>query len=94
MLTIETVRRTALALPLLVRLGLLGLGLAGIGDVGAHLGAAEHAGAGQEHSPEELAAHLAAFVSMVVVFAGVVVDGARQSRARRQSPGRTREGVA
>jgi hypothetical protein len=62
--------------------------------VAAHLEAAEHAAAGHEHTSEELAAHLGAFVSMVVVFAGVVVDGVRHSRARRPSAGRTREGVA
>jgi hypothetical protein len=94
MLTIEMVRRTAWSLPILVRLGLLGLVLAGIGDVAAHLEAAEHAAAGHEHTSEELAAHLGAFVSMVVVFAGVVVDGVRHSRARRGSAGRRREGAA
>ena len=40
--------------------------------------------------PSEAAAHLAALVSMVVILVGVVVDGARQGRARRagQAPAR------
>lgn len=92
MLTLEALPREFLRLPFLVRLGVICLVIAGLGDVVAHLGAAEaHV---HEHTGSELSAHLAGFVSMVVIEIGVVVDGVRTRRARRHAADATRKGVA
>jgi hypothetical protein len=81
MLTIETLRTEARLLPALTKAGLVGLVLAGLADVIAHLEASvEHVGHLHAHTPAEAAAHLGAFVSMVLIFVGVVVDGARRAR--------------
>jgi hypothetical protein len=89
MLTIDHAARSAAALPTIVRIGLVGLVLAGLADVVAHFGApaVAIAGDGHEHTPAEHAAHLAGFVSMVLIQLGVVVDGVRRSRARPVSAG-------
>ena len=72
MLTIEL--RSERHWPVLTKAGLAGLGLAGLADVIAHgFGSAE------------TAAHLGAFVSMVLVLLGVVADGVRTSRARSRA---------
>jgi hypothetical protein len=65
-----------------VKAGLVLMAFAGFADVIAHL---EASGDGHlhAHTASEAAAHLAALVSMVVILVGVVVDGARQGRARR-----------
>ena len=93
MLAIQSIGREVARLPFLVRIGILGLAFAGFADVIAHLEAADadhlHA-----HTTSELAAHLAGFVSMVVVYVGVVVDGVRKNRASRHSAGRQDKGVA
>ena len=89
MLTIETSRRKARAIPGLIRIGLVVLVVAGFADVTAHLMAAQagqvtsaahgsgHAGG---HTPDELAAHVAVLVGMVLILLGVVVDGVKQTR--------------
>ena len=90
MLTIEAVVRTARSLPTLARVGLGVLAFGGLADLVAHLGApATTAG----HSADQLSAHLIVFVGMVLVMAGVVVDGVRISRTRRPA-GRSSKGVA
>ena len=94
MFTIETITRDARNLPGLVKGGVLGLVFSGLADVIAHLEASDAAGhlagAAHQHSSTEHAAHLAGFVSMVIVLVGVVLDGVRQQRARRESSERTR----
>ena len=85
MLTIEALRRGIRefgALPALTRLGLAVMVFAGALDVVVHI-----AGAGQHHaghSGVEHLAHLAGIVGMVLVLAGVVIDGARRQLARRR----------
>lgn len=97
MLSIERVTREVRSLPGLVKAGTVGLVFAGLADVIAHLeeGEVVHVAsqAAHQHTTTELAAHLAGFVSMVVVLTGVVVDGVRQQRARRASE-RTSKGAA
>jgi hypothetical protein len=86
MFTIQRARELS-TLPLLVKIGLIAMALAGVADVVAHL---EAAGDGHlhAHTASEAAAHLAGFVSMVVIFVGVVVDGVRQGRVRRSGAAR------
>ena len=40
------------------------------------------------HTAAQLSAHAIVFAGMVLVLAGVVADGIRQSRVRRRAPGR------
>jgi len=82
MLTLERARREALSLPLLTRIGFVILAAGGLADVAAHLEAAGHVGHLDEHTAGELSAHLVAFVGMVVILLGVVVDGARRTLGR------------
>jgi hypothetical protein len=89
MLTLERARRQLLSLPLLVHAGLVVLALGGLADVVAHLAGAGSAAELHEHTAAEAAAHLTAFVGMVVILLGVVVDGAKQSLRR---PGPTTTG--
>ena len=81
-------------LPLLTVAGLVVLLLGGAADVGAHLVAAGQAGHGDAPTMAEGAAHGAVFVGMVLIFLGVVADGIRQTRARRDPARRPRKGVA
>ena len=81
MFTLERTREL-LSLPVLVKIGLIVMALAGLADVVAHLEAPSD-GHLHAHTASEAAAHLAGFVSMVVIFVGVVIDGVRQGRARR-----------
>ena len=88
MLMLERLGREFLASPGLVKIGVVGLVLSLFDDATLHLASGtllEPIGIGHAHplTPDELAAHLAAFVSMVVIFVGVVADGVRRSRARR-----------
>ena len=94
MLTIERLRSEALALPALTRVGIVTLGFAGLLDLIAHLEASEHVGHLHRHTSAEASAHLAAFVSMVLIYLGVVLDGARRARGRRRSAERDMKGVA
>lgn len=98
MLMIERISRETRGLPGLVRAGVVGLVVSGLADVIAHLEESEVAGhvAGQvhQHTSTEFSAHLFGIVSMVIVLVGVVLDGARQQRARRRSPERTSKGAA
>lgn len=77
-------------LPLLVKVGLLVMATAGFADVIAHL---EAGGDGQvdAHASWEVVAHLAGLVSMILILLGVVIDGVRQGRPRRTSPGAVRK---
>jgi hypothetical protein len=94
MLAIEAVGRTVVRLPVLVRVGLVGLLVAGVADVVVHLGVDGASTASTASSAAgETWAHTATLVSMVVVFLGVVIDGVRQGRARRPSTGRPLQGV-
>ena len=86
MFTIERAREL-LTLPLLVKIGLIAMAFAGLSDVVAHLEAPSD-GHLHAHTASEAAAHLAGFVSMVVIFVGVVVDGVRQGRGRRSGAAR------
>ena len=91
MLTIETARRDLRSLPALVRAGLAGLVVGGLVDLAGHLQAAD----GQAHvhafTPLELAGHVGLLVSMILILLGVVVDGARQTRASLKALRRTRK---
>lgn len=83
MLTLESVRAQLRHLPTLMKLGLLVMGLALFADVIAHLevsGPVTHTGDGHVHTTTQLWAHAGVFVGMVIVFAGVVVDGVRRHR--------------
>jgi hypothetical protein len=93
MLILETIRRDLLRTPVVVKLGLLLMVFAGLADVIAHVGAVEHVGHLHQHTSFEAAAHLTGLVSMVVIFVGVVLDGVRQGRARRQPPAGAEQGV-
>jgi uncharacterized membrane protein len=86
MFTIERIREL-LTLPLLVKIGLIVMAFAGLADVIAHLEAPSD-GHLHAHTASEAAAHLAGFVSMVVIFVGVVIDGVRQGRVRRSGAAR------
>lgn len=89
MLILEHLRGLA-HLPLLVKVGLVAMAFAGLLDVVVHL---EAPGDGHlhAHTASEASAHLAGLVSMVVIFLGVVIDGVRQSRARRSASGVARK---
>lgn len=93
MLTLDRVRRELPGLPLLARVGLVVLALGGFADVVAHLDSAGHDGHPHAHTSAETSAHLVAFVGMVLILLGVVVDGVRQTRLGR-SAGGTTKGVA
>ena len=71
-------------LPTLVRIGLALMPLAFLGDVVVHIApVAHHHHAG--FAPQEHIAHLLGILAMVLVLAGVVIDGARRHRSRRRS---------
>jgi hypothetical protein len=93
-LSIERFRTEARDVPGLSKVGVVALGFAGLLDLIAHLEASEHVGHLHQHTSAEASAHLAAFVSMVLIYLGVVLDGARQQRARRSSADRPSKGVA
>jgi hypothetical protein len=88
MLTIERITREARAVPNLVKAGFAVMAFGGLADLMAHLEAAGHDGHLHVHASAELSAHLIVFVGMVLIYLGVVLDGARRHRARR-SPERT-----
>lgn len=94
MLTIERFRREVRALPTLTRVGIVALASAGLFDLIAHLEASDHIGHLHRHTSAEAAAHLAAFVSMVLIYLGVVLDGVRRARSRRHPAARDMKGVA
>lgn len=94
MLLIERLSSEARRVPALTKVGVVALGFAGLLDLIAHLEASEHVGHLHEHTSAEASAHVAVFVSMVLIYLGVVLDGARQQRARRHSTGRRSKGVA
>jgi predicted transporter len=72
--------------PLVVRLGLAGIVFGIVADLVTHLSFAD-ADATGGHTPAQLSAHAIVFAGMVLVLAGVLVDAARQSTARRPTPG-------
>jgi hypothetical protein len=82
MLTLERARSQFLSLPLLVHAGLVILALGGLADVVAHVAVLGATTELHEHTAPEFAAHLTAFVGMVVILLGVVVDGAQRSLCR------------
>jgi flagellar biosynthesis protein FliR len=84
MLALESLVR---ALPLVIRLGLIVIAFGGLADLVTHLSFADAADPGG-HTQAQLSAHAIAFAGMVLVLAGVVVDGVRQSMVRRRGPGR------
>ena len=94
MLTIERLRTEARTLPSLTKVGIVALGFTGLFDLIAHLEASEHIGHLHQHTSAEGSAHLAAFVSMVLIYLGVVLDGARRARGRRRPAERDMKGVA
>jgi peptidoglycan/LPS O-acetylase OafA/YrhL len=86
MLAIESLRRRSRdlwGLPVLIRIGLAVMVVAGVADVVVHQ---VHG-----HGPIEHAAHLLGLVGMVLILAGVVTTGARRELSRRSgSSGGTR----
>ncbi len=83
MLMIEAlrgVRRGLSRLPVLARIGLLVIVVAGPLDVAVHLASGPHAG----HSGVEHLAHLVGIVGMVLVMAGVVMHGTSRQLNRRR----------
>ena len=88
MLAIETLRTDLAALPGTVRLGLGVSAIGGAADLVTHASFS----AGSAGNGTELSAHLVTFAGMVLVLAGVVVDGVRQTRARRRATGHTTKG--
>ena len=85
MFTIERSIRETRQLPVLSKAGIAVLALGALGDLIAHLEAAGHDGHLHAHTSAELSAHLIVFVGMVLIYLGVVLDGARRHRARRSS---------
>jgi hypothetical protein len=97
MLTIERVAAEARELPTLVKIGLVALLLSAFADLIGHVDAGfaiEPIGHVHAFTPAEATAHLAVFVSMVLIFIGVVVDGVGHARAHRRSVARDKKGVA
>ncbi len=97
MLTLERVSTEARRLPALVKIGLAALFISAFGDLIGHLDAGfaiDPIGNVHEFTPAEATAHLAVFVSMVLILVGVVLDGVRQARADRLSVSRAKKGVA
>ncbi|HET7168482.1 MAG TPA: hypothetical protein VFI69_04710 [Candidatus Limnocylindrales bacterium] len=85
MFTIERITQEARTLPILSKAGIAVMLLGGLADLMAHLEAAGHDGHLHAHTSAELSAHLIVFVGMVLIYLGVVLDGARRHRARRSS---------
>ena len=87
MLAIDVTReaaRTVRRLPLVMIIGLLAMALAGVLDVVVHLGSVGSSGHVGHHGvvPEHLA-HLVGVAGMVLVLAGVVIDGLRRQLRQR-----------
>lgn len=87
MLVIEGLRALAADVRRMPRLVHVGIALA-VGafalDVLVHLSPAVHDHGGG-FRPEEHLAHLAGIAAMVLILAGVVIDGARRNRSRRRT---------
>ena len=95
MLTLEAHRRSLRGVPPVVRFGLATMAFALLVDVIAHLEASPvHAGQAHQHTSTELWAHFGVFVGMVLVITGVLIDGARKQRDRRDPAERRTKGVA
>ena len=92
MLTLERARSQFVSLPLLVHAGLVVVALGGLADLVTHLVGAGAAADLHGHTAPELAAHLTAFVGMVVILLGVVIDGAQRS-VRRPAEATTTGGM-
>ncbi len=92
MLTVERLAHDAHRLPFLAKAGFATMALGGVADLLAHLEATDHVGHLHVHTSAELSAHLIVFVGMVLIYLGIVVDGARRQRDRRAT-GRTSQGV-
>ena len=88
MLLIEATRAVAADVARMPRLVHAGIALAVVGvaiDLIVHLSPApHHHGAG--FRPQEHIAHLVAIAAMVLVLAGIALDGARRHRFRRRNP--------
>jgi len=87
MLAIDVTReaaRTVRRLPLVMIIGLLAMAAAGVLDVVVHLGSVGSSGHVGHHGvvPEHLA-HLVGVAGMVLVLAGVVIDGLRRQLRQR-----------
>jgi hypothetical protein len=93
-LIIERPRRDAKAIPPVVRIGVVALVMSGLADIVLHAITPAVAGAADGHTSAELAAHFAGFVSMVVIFLGVVTDGARKTSHRRTASRRESKGAS
>jgi hypothetical protein len=85
MLALERIH--AGALPPVIRFGLAVIVFGVFADLVTHLSFADAAEPGG-HTAAQLSAHAIVFAGMVLVLAGVVADGIRQSRVRRRGPGR------
>ena len=84
MLALERVH--ARTLPPVIRFGVAVIVFGVFADLVTHFSFADAAEPGG-HTPAQLSAHAIVFAGMVLVLAGVVADGIRQSRVRRRGPG-------
>jgi hypothetical protein len=91
MLTLESGTRTARPLPVAAKLGLMVLVFGVLEDLVAH-SLSSPAGSGA-HTDAQLLGHFIVFVGMVLILLGVVVSGARQAIARRESARRSSKGA-
>jgi hypothetical protein len=93
MLTIERGEARSSRLPLSARIGVAVLVFGILEDLVAHsIGSPATPDAG--HTGAELMGHFIVFVGMVLILAGIVIDGARQAVARRRSARHSSKGVA
>ena len=93
MLTIEGQSGRPARLPLIARMGVAVLLFGVLEDLVAHSLGGSPASAGG-HTDAQMLGHLVVFVGMVLILLGVVVDGVRQAKARRESARQTSKGVA
>ena len=81
MLAIQRQVKELRRIPLVSMLGLVVMVFAGVFDVVVHMLGSPHAGH-HEFGPEQLA-HLLGIAGMVLILAGVVIDGARRQLRQR-----------
>jgi hypothetical protein len=96
-LALERLGQDFRAAPGPVKVGVIALALSLFDDLTLHVASGslfEPISHVHAFTPDEFAAHLAAFASMVLIVSGVVVDGVRRTRARRTPTARDQEGVA
>jgi hypothetical protein len=85
MLVLEAVWKELRRAPAAVQLGIGILVFGGAADVVTHLSGGAFVAGTTGHAPGELTAHLVGFAGMVVVLAGVLVDGVRRGRSAAEA---------